>query len=78
MGSREDVAARIDQDTIQKLEAMKLQVAQNKEQVNNNEKLLYTMYILCLGFKLIIQCVLIICFIFCTYEGYLSNPGYCL
>jgi len=33
MGSREDVAARIDQDTIQKLEAMKLQVAQNKEQV---------------------------------------------
>lgn len=33
MGSREDVAARIDQDTIQKLEAMKLQVSQNKEQV---------------------------------------------
>jgi V-type H+-transporting ATPase subunit G len=35
MGSREDVAARIDQDTIAKIEGMKKQVANNKEQVMN-------------------------------------------
>jgi len=35
MGSREEVAARIDQDTIAKIEGMKKQVANNKEQVMN-------------------------------------------